>query len=731
MAHDDRNCIRFFDGLAEHWQGLYQSKATLRDRLMLFTQGLSEVLPPPARVLDFGCGPGVISVPLASMGYDVTGVDGAPRMIELAEKERTRLGITNASFRVATADSLDIAPDSFDAVICSSVIEYVEDDTGLLAKLAEVLRPGGVLLVSVPHRDSLLGKLEDLGARITWLKQGPGRADLKYSKRRYDSVQLVAALRALSLDFVRCTFFEVPLLGSLGIRLSRSKRIGLMQMVTARKQDPASLHNGTRKKLQERQAPLGKKALSRKNLWEAAPAWLRGCLGPALNQLHPWWLLGRKFRRASRLVRHAEHWTATQLEKHQLAELRRVCILACQQTEYYRHLFHEVCFDPAAIAHSSDLRRLPAMDKDTVRKHLLEMCTLSPRSLYVDHVSTGGGSGEPLHFYLDADRSSTEYAHLVVSWGRIGYRLGMPLAVLRGRVVGKDRGGLRHEYDPLLRHHYYSSFHMSDAMIGRYVEHIAGIGPCFMHVYPSTVAALSRFLRRSGTNAPANIRGIIAESEIVYPEQRKMVEEVFGCRYFSCYGHSEKLVMAAECEHSTDYHVWPTYGYFELLDDRGNPVTTPGQCGEIVGTGFISKVMPFIRYRTGDYATYVGDRCEACGRQHTIIRDIHGHRTQEVLIAADGSQISWTALNMHDDTFLNVRQFQFYQDTPGRAALRVVPADKFGDEDQRKIQHNLGRKLDGQVIFTVELVDAISLTPRGKAVYVDQRIKKSPVDDKA
>ena len=152
---------------------------------------------------------------------------------------------------------------------------------------------------------------------------------------------------------------------------------------------------------------------------------------------------------------------------------------------------------------------------------------------------------------------------------------------------------------------------------------------------------------------------------MVYPEQREMVEEVFGCRYFSCYGHTEKLVFASECEESTDYHIWPTYGYFELLDENDKPVTTPGVRGEIVATGFINTVMPFIRYRTGDWATYVGNRCDACGRKHTIIRDIRGHRTQEILITANGSEISWTALNMHNDTFLNVQQFQFRQEKPG------------------------------------------------------------------
>jgi phenylacetate-CoA ligase len=191
---------------------------------------------------------------------------------------------------------------------------------------------------------------------------------------------------------------------------------------------------------------------------------------------------------------------------------------------------------------------------------------------------------------------------------------------------------------------------------------------------------------------------------------------------FSWYGHSEKVVLAAECEHSTDYHVWPTYGHFELLDETGHPVTKPGARGEIVGTGFINTVVPFIRYRTGDYATYVGDRCEACGREHIIIRDVLGHRTQEMLVARDGSLISWTAINMHDDTFRNVRQFQFRQDRPGLATLRIVSVNGFSEADRERLELNLRLKLDGRIVFNVELTDEIRLTPRGKTTYVDQRL---------
>jgi phenylacetate-CoA ligase len=465
-----------------------------------------------------------------------------------------------------------------------------------------------------------------------------------------------------------------------------------------------------------------KKAFSRKNLWDATPASMKQIIGRLVEPVPLPWLLGKRFRDHRRHALEAQWWSAERAREYQLERMREVLTCACGKSCFYRRTFDSLGFRPAEMKTLDEVSRLPTIDKQVVAENLLEMCTKSIQGINVDFGSTGGRSGTPLHFYLDASRSYAEYAFLISSWERVGYRFGMPMAVLRGRVVEPDRRGLYHEYDPILRCHYYSSFHLSDENVARYLAHVGTLGPCFLHVYPSTVAALARFLLRSGQQAPMNIQGIIAESEIVYPEQRKMVEDVFRCRLFSCYGQSEKVVFAAACEHSNDYHVWPTYGYFELLDEQGNRVATPGQRGEIVGTGFINTVMPFIRYRTGDWATYVGDRCEACGREHIVIRDIRGHRTQEVLVAADGSEIPWTALNMHDNTFLHVRQFQFVQETPGKAILRIVPARGFNEEDAGRICRNLGRKLNGQLVFTIEQVEAIPLSPRGKAIYVDPRI---------
>ncbi|MEK6677771.1 MAG: glycosyltransferase [Planctomycetota bacterium] len=457
-------------------------------------------------------------------------------------------------------------------------------------------------------------------------------------------------------------------------------------------------------------------------LWESMPTSARKIVSPIVQLLPPDRILGGRFQAIHRFLQQMDRASSNQLAEFSLTQVRRICKIAAQRSPYYRAAFDQLALDPRDIRSIEDFRGLPTINKDTIHEYAETMYTIPKDSNGVDFVTTGGTGGTPLRFHIGADRSAYEYAHLVHAWRRAGYDLRIPQAVFRGRVVKPDATGLRHEYDPILRRHFFSNFHMTDENMARYLEHFTAIGPCFLHVYPSSVDALVRFIERSKTQPPSNILGILAGSENICAEGRQRAERVLGARYFTWYGHSEKCVFAAECEHSSDYHIAQTYGFFELLDDNGDAITAPGQRGEIVGTSFLNTVVPFIRYRTGDYATFVGESCRACGRNVPIVRDIRGHRDQETLITRDGRRISLTALNMHDDTFDRVARFQFSQSEPGETLLRLVPARGFNREDRERILKNLHGKFEGAMTITIELCDEIPLTRMGKANYVDQRI---------
>lgn len=100
------------------------------------------------RVLDAGCGSGPLAAELLRRGAVVTGLDASPAMVELA---RRRLGDDVPLHVGDLAEPLPFADDSFDDVVASLVLHYLEDWGAPLAELRRVLRPGGRLLLSVNH----------------------------------------------------------------------------------------------------------------------------------------------------------------------------------------------------------------------------------------------------------------------------------------------------------------------------------------------------------------------------------------------------------------------------------------------------------------------------------------------------------------------------------------------------------------------------------------------------
>lgn len=463
-----------------------------------------------------------------------------------------------------------------------------------------------------------------------------------------------------------------------------------------------------------------KKALSKKNLWDWTPPIFKSTLGLGLGFIPTKWWLGKSFRNYMRFAKDAQWWPAERAREYQFKRLREILKLAYERTKYHRKAFDSVGFQPPDFKSLDDMSLLPTIDKSVVVENLVDICARDVKDRDIDYISTGGTSGIPLRFYINTNRSSIEYAYLTVSWERAGYELGMPMAVLRGKIVKSHRNGFYHEYDPILKHHCYSNFHMTDKNMQRYLQHILNIGPCMLHAYPSSAHAFARFMIKTSERSPRNVKGVLLESENVYSDQVSDIERAFKLRTFSLYGHSEKCVLAAQCEHTHNYHIWPTYGYFELLDEEGNPVTTPGQHGEIVGTGFINTVMPFIRYRTGDWATYVGSHCEACGREHPIITDIKGRWPQGELIARDRSVVSMTALNVHDDTLMHVREYQFHQSEPGKAVLWIIPDVPLDEREQQRIVKNMNRRLQNQVVLELEIRTELEKTARGKQPRVIQ-----------
>lgn len=110
---------------------------------------LSLMRPPPARIVEFGCGTGWLSLIFAGQGYDVVGVDISPDAIVIAEQLRAEKQAANASFQVGDYEEVRIDPPA-DFVIFHDALHHAEDEDAALRAAYAALKPGGMVICVEP-----------------------------------------------------------------------------------------------------------------------------------------------------------------------------------------------------------------------------------------------------------------------------------------------------------------------------------------------------------------------------------------------------------------------------------------------------------------------------------------------------------------------------------------------------------------------------------------------------
>lgn len=405
-------------------------------------------------------------------------------------------------------------------------------------------------------------------------------------------------------------------------------------------------------------------------------------------------IFGKTFRKAKSTL---ADYTSSQDPEGFIADYQRqaleLILSTAQDLPYYKK--QNINLD---INHFS---QIPFIDKAIMREDISQFIVTTRGA---DYGTTGGTSGKPFGFYMNKDRKGAEWFWMTNNWSRVGFDLDHSYrAVLRNHILKDNQLYVK---NGLLREYIFSNYNLTDDYLKQIIDFIDAENIEYIHAYPSAAHRLAKYLSNYNMSLP-KVKAFLCGSENVYPDQRQLIENELGMRIYSWYGHSEKLILAGECEHSDNYHAIPFYGYSELIDEDGNPIDTPGEIGELVGTGFLNTKMPFVRYRTGDYAQYVGRQCPACGRHGLIFREVQGRWDGEKVFANDGTYSTTTALNMHSDVYQNIKGMQYYQDTMGLLEVHVIPDTGFSSKDEIRIRSELLSKLGGK--FELKLVKVTEL----------------------
>ena len=463
-----------------------------------------------------------------------------------------------------------------------------------------------------------------------------------------------------------------------------------------------------------------------------APGWLKATAGRAYAFVPPRMRLGPaldRFMEESRPGLDAE--AIASLAREKLRAIVGWTLSTVPAYQPFRDLLtHER--DPYEI-----LSRLPVTDKLDIKRAPERYASAAlPASARLE-MYTGGSTPNPMRFFLQKHVSRPkEYAYIQRFRDRVGARAGDLMLALRGRTVptAGQPGGSLWMVEPIKRQLILSSDHLERRFMPAYAEALAFHRPRYIEAFASALYPLARWLAKNPLpEFTESLKGVMLYSENVHGFQLRKFREVFPCPIVMHYGHSERVLMAATMPGDERYFFWPQYGHFELVDANDKPITEPGIPGFIVGTGFDNRVMPFLRYRTGDLAMLSGGAHPDLPGYPAVERILG--RLQEFIVCRDRRLVSITTLGVaHFPELAFVDAIQYEQHAPGRVVLKVVAEARLDARRRERIGAAVSRKTQGGCDVEVVQVEGIARTPRGKAMMLVQHIDirryfGAPVED--
>ena len=387
------------------------------------------------------------------------------------------------------------------------------------------------------------------------------------------------------------------------------------------------------------------------------------------------WLRGSRSLKLFRQISREPFVSSEEVESSQLRRLSDLLSHAEQHVPYYRDLLKSLKITSRDIRSFSDFSQLPVLTKEIVRDRWRDLVREDvPLESLSKHYS-GGSTGVPLTFYRDKEYMDASEAGTFRNFAQAGWRPGEMIAFFWGsneriQQMSRTQFELRQR---LRRMYQFDPFHSGTDQLREWLDRWRSLDATIALGYSSTVARFAQFIESSGVKVEP-LRGVFTTAEKLYGPQREVIERVFGCRAFDCYGSSEVQNIAAECP-AGSMHINADYVYLESDENPGAADAAP-----FLVTSLKNYAMPFIRYRNEDCGSALEGRC-GCGNNFPLMR-LNVARVSDNFVFPDGKVV-------HGEFFTHlmygssgIDTFQFHQTSPDHITLWIVPGE--GDAESRR-----------------------------------------------
>ena len=405
--------------------------------------------------------------------------------------------------------------------------------------------------------------------------------------------------------------------------------------------------------------------------------------------------------------------TCTDLADYQIKKIKNIISESVKNVPYYRNLFQRLDIKVSDINTFEDFKKIPILEKDILRKNYKSFINEKFKKSSLHVIQTTGTTGTPIKVYFNSTSRKLHYAFYerFISQNCINYK--MKKATFGGRIIAP----FEQQKPPFWRYSYFqknllfSSYHLKVENIIHYIDKLKNFRPHYIDSYPSSIYTIARYMDEHKIFGINITDAIITSAETLFPEQRELIEKVFGVPVYDHYGCAEMCVFIGQCR-ERNYHVNMDYGLVEFLNDKEQNAKE-GEEARIVCTGFVNMVMPFIRYNIGDICYISSKKCK-CGSAFPVIEKIIG-RTDDIIVTPDGRKIGRLGPLLKE---MPIKEAQFIQEKIDLINIRLVKDIGFTVETEKMIKKKLNQRLGNKIFFNFEYIKSIPRGKGGKYRYV-------------
>lgn len=368
---------------------------------------------------------------------------------------------------------------------------------------------------------------------------------------------------------------------------------------------------------------------------------------------------------------------------------------AYDKSPFYYRLYTEAGIKKEDIKCLEDIKKLPVITKDMVKKYAQEMLTVPKWQVMVGH--TSGTTGTPLTVYSSWPSIWWNQAYTYSARLRNSFKYGQPLVSLRGNLDRNTMHMKVHVSNTL----YLSSYCINKDTIKTYYDVIIKHKPVAIEGYPSSLYTLSLCMSEAGLKL--DIPVAFTSSETLLDYQRILIEKQLGTEIYDNFGMTEQTIYLQEAFNHQGYYELPGYSINEYLED-----------GEIC-TSLTNEAFPLIRYRSNDIIELAELDAE---HPQIMVKSVEG-RKEDFLLCKDGGRIQ--RLDFIFKGVNHVRYGQLVQEKNGFLNVNIVPDFGFSKLDEKSIENNVIERIGKDNIdFKINQIRESDLvyTKRGKFKFL-------------